>query len=330
MFDWLALDNSPAHSTVRGLRGAADAMPRATELGGIVIQVENLFKHYARVKAVDGVSFFVGSGEIFGLLGPNGAGKTTIIRTLMDIIKPDQGTVQIMGQPVSQASKARIGYLPEERGLYQNYRLLECLTYLGALKGMARADARQRAMGLLERAGLEEYATRKVKELSKGMTQKAQFVAAIVHDPEMLIMDEPFQGLDPVNTALLKTILQEEQARGRTIILSTHNMNQVEEMCDRILLIDHGQAVLYGPLDEIKDRYAEHAVLLECDALPEDLAGVQRAERHDRSYELILEPDATPKSILRQLVDADVTVERFEVSTPPLEEIFIDVVGGTR
>ncbi len=295
-----------------------------------MIQVENLFKHYARVKAVDGVSFAVERGEIFGLLGPNGAGKTTIIRTMMDIIKPDRGTISLMDQPVTEASKARIGYLPEERGLYQNYRLLECLTYLGALKGMARSDARQRATNLLSQAGLEEYAKRKVKELSKGMTQKAQFVAAIVHDPDLLILDEPFQGLHPVNTELLKTILLEEQARGKTTILSTHNMNQVEEMCDRILLIDHGKAVLYGSLGEIKARYAEHAVLLECDALPEDLHGVLRMERHNRAYELILEPDATPKSVLRQLVEADVAVNRFEVATPPLEEIFIDVVEGAR
>lgn len=295
-----------------------------------MIQVENLIKHYARVKAVDGVSFAVGRGEIFGLLGPNGAGKTTIIRTLMDIIKPDDGAIRLMGQPVSEASKARIGYLPEERGLYQNYRLLECLIYLGALKGMSREEARRRAMDLLARAGLDEYARRKVKELSKGMTQKAQFLAAIVHEPELLIMDEPFQGLDPVNTDLLKTILLEEQARGRTVILSTHNMNQVEEMCDRILLINHGRAVLYGSLVEIKARYAEHAVLLECDALPEGLKGVERAERHNRAYELILEPEATPKSILRQLVEADVTIDRFEVATPPLEEIFINVVEGAR
>jgi len=291
-----------------------------------MIQVENLFKHYAKVKAVDGVSFAVGQGEIFGLLGPNGAGKTTTIRTMMDIIKPDSGSIQLMGQPVTEASKARIGYLPEERGLYKNFGLLECLTYLGALKGVPRAQARQRAESLLERVGLEEYAKRKVKELSKGMTQKAQFLAAIVHDPALLIMDEPFQGLDPVNTELLRTILLEEQARGKTLILSTHNMNQVEEMCDRILLIDHGQAVLYGSLAEIKSRYAEHAVLLECDTLPEDLPGVQRVEQHNAAHELILEPEASPQALLRHLVEGGVTVHRFEVATPPLEEIFISVV----
>ncbi len=295
-----------------------------------MIEVENLVKHYAKVKAVDGVSFVVGEGEIFGLLGPNGAGKTTIIRTVMDIIKPDSGAIRLMGQPVTEASKSRIGYLPEERGLYKNFKLLECLTYLGALKKMPRKQARQRAEALLERVDLAEYGKRKVKELSKGMTQKAQFLAAIVHDPDLLIMDEPFQGLDPVNTELLRTILLEEQARGRTIILSTHNMDQVEEMCNRILLINHGQAVLYGPLNEIKARYAEHAVLLECDMLPEGLSGVQHVEQHNHTYELTLEQEASPQAILRQLVEAGAVVSRFEVATPPLEEIFISVVEGDR
>jgi ABC-2 type transport system ATP-binding protein len=303
---------------------------KSLKSGGKVITVENLVKHYARVKAVDGVSFTVGRGEIFGLLGPNGAGKTTIIRTLMDIIKPDSGTIKLMAQPVTEASKARIGYLPEERGLYKNYGLLECLTYLGSLKGMPRKEARLQATAWLERVGLEEYARRKVKELSKGMTQKAQFAAAVVHGPDLLIMDEPFQGLDPVNTDLLKSILLEEQAQGKTIILSTHNMNQVEEMCNRILLINYGQAVLYGPLEEIKTQYAEHAVILECDELPEGLAGVDRVEQHNHTYELVLEPDTLPKAILRQLVEADVTIDRFEVATPPLEEIFISVVEGAR
>jgi ABC-2 type transport system ATP-binding protein len=295
-----------------------------------MIQIENLVKHYAKVQAVDGVSFTVGRSEIFGLLGPNGAGKTTIIRTIMDIIRPDSGSIRLMGQPVTRASKSCIGYLPEERGLYKNFKLLECLTYLGALKGMPRKQARQRAATLLERVDLTEYAGRKVKELSKGMTQKAQFLAAIVHDPDLLIMDEPFQGLDPVNTELLRTILLEEQARGKTLILSTHNMDQVEEMCDRILLIHHGRAVLYGRLDEIKARYAEHAVILDCDALPEGLVGVQRIDQKNHTYELVLEQDTSPKTILRQLVEADVAIQRFEVATPPLEEIFITVVEGNR
>jgi ABC-2 type transport system ATP-binding protein len=295
-----------------------------------MIQVENLVKHYAKVKAVDGVSFSVEPGEIFGLLGPNGAGKTTAIRTMMDIIKPDDGTILWKGQPVTEAVKSHIGYLPEERGLYQNYRLLECLSYLAALKGMPRKEARLQAEYLLERVGLEEYGKRKVKELSKGMTQKAQFLAAIVHDPDLLIMDEPFQGLDPVNTELLKSILLEEGALGKTIILSTHNMNQVEEMCNRILLINHGRTVLYGSLDEIKAHHAEHAVLLECDPPPGDLDGVLRVEQRNSTYQLILEPDTAPQDTLRQLVAANVNIHRFEVHTPPLEEIFISAVEGVQ
>jgi len=295
-----------------------------------MIQVEKLVKHYANVKAVDGVSFAVARGEIFGLLGPNGAGKTTTIRTMLDIIKPDSGTITLMGQPVTEASKARIGYLPEERGLYKGYRLLECLSYLGALKGLTRADARQRAEVLLKRVDLSDYAQRKVKELSKGMTQKAQFLAAIVHDPDLLILDEPFQGLDPVNTELLKTILLEEQARGKTIILSTHNMNQVEEMCNRILLMDHGRVILYGPLEEIQAQHAEHAVVLQCDALPQALPGVQRVEPHNQAQMLVLEQETSPQQVLQQLVAAGVTIQRFEVATPPLEEIFISVVEGQR
>lgn len=295
-----------------------------------MIQVDNLVKHYANVRAVDSVSFSVAQGEVFGLLGPNGAGKTTTIRTMMDILKPDSGTIRLMGQPVTEASKARIGYMPEERGLYKNFGLLECLTYLGVLKGMSRAAARQRTQALLERADLAEYAGRKVKELSKGMAQKAQFLAAIVHDPDLLIMDEPFQGLDPVNTEALKKILLEEQARGKTVILSSHNMNQVEAMCNRILLMHHGKVVLYGPLAEIKAGYAKHAVELECDTLPAGLLGVLRVERHNHTYSVLLDNDVPPNTLLRQLLEANVTVQRFQIASPPLEEIFISAVGGVQ
>jgi ABC-2 type transport system ATP-binding protein len=293
-----------------------------------MIQVENLVKHFAKVRAVDGVSFTVGRGEILGLLGPNGAGKTTTIRTLMDIFKADSGTVRLSGKPITEVSKAQIGYLPEERGLYKNFRVLECLTYLGALKGLPRKEARRRAEVLLAEVDLSAFARRRVKELSKGMNQKAQFLASIIHDPDVLILDEPFQGLDPVNTDVLKSILLREQDRGKTIILSTHNMNQVEEMCDRILLMHRGRTVLYGALTDIKAQYTEHAVHLRCDFLPKELTGVQRVEKHNRSYELVLEHDTSPQEVLRQLVDADVTVHRFEVATPPLEAIFISAVGG--
>jgi ABC-2 type transport system ATP-binding protein len=248
----------------------------------------------------------------------------------MDIIKPDSGAVRLMGQPMTEASKARIGYLPEERGLYKSFRLLECLTYLGALKGMPRKEASQRAAALLEQTGLGEYARRKVQELSKGMTQKAQFLATLVHDPALLILDEPFQGLDPINTEMLKGILLEQQGRGKTIILSTHDMNQVEEMCNRILLINHGRVVLYGQLAEIKAEHAEHAVVLECDGLPETLEGAQQVKQHNHTYEIVLSPQGAPQSILRQVVDAGIAVRRFEVATAPLEQIFIKVVEATQ
>jgi ABC-2 type transport system ATP-binding protein len=301
-----------------------------------MIEVENLVKQYANVRAVDGVSFSVGKGEMFGLLGPNGAGKTTTIRNIMDIIKPDSGSVRLMGQPMTQASKARIGYLPEERGLYKSFRLLECLTYLGALKGMPRKEASRRAMALLKQTGLAEYARRKVQELSKGMTQKAQFLATLVHDPVLPILDEPFQGLDPINTEMLKEILLEEQDRGKTIILSTHDMNQVEEMCDRILLINHGRVVLYGDLDKIKAQYAEHALYVECDRLPEKLVGVQQVRHDNHSFEIILAPQADAyqpdpsQAVLRQVMDAGINIRRFEVASAPLEDIFIKVVEATQ
>jgi ABC-2 type transport system ATP-binding protein len=231
---------------------------------------------------------------------------------------------------MTEASKSRIGYLPEERGLYKNFGVLECLTYLGALKGLPRKEARRRAESLLVQVDLAAFARRKVKELSKGMNQKAQFLASIIHDPDVLILDEPFQGLDPVNTDVLKSILLREQERGKTIILSTHNMSQVEEMCNRILLMNHGRTILHGALADIQAQYTKHAVLLKCDSLPGELRGVQRVERHNQGYELILEVDATPKEILRQLVEADVDIHRFEVATPPLEDIFISAVEEVR
>jgi ABC-2 type transport system ATP-binding protein len=182
----------------------------------------------------------------------------------------------------------------------------------------------------LAQVDLAAFARRRVKELSKGMNQKAQFLASIIHDPDVLILDEPFQGLDPVNTDVLKSILLREQERGKTIILSTHNMNQVEAMCNRILLMNHGQTILYGALADIQAQYTEHAVLLKCDALPSELRGVQRVERHNQGYELVLELDASPMEILHQLVEADVVIHRFEVATPPLEAIFISAVEGVR
>jgi len=275
---------------------------------------------------VDDLSFQVNQGEIFGLLGPNGAGKTTTIRIIMDIFKSDAGTVRILGQPPGTV-RERIGYLPEERGLYRDLKVLDVLLYLAALKGMPRPVARERALTWLERLDLADWAGRKVKDLSRGMQQKLQFVVSVVHDPDILILDEPFQGLDPVNVDLLKGLTRDLQREGKTVLLSAHQMNLVEVLCDRIVLINRGQAVLYGSLEEIKERYAAQTVRLRTPATLDALPGVARIERQDDEFVLTLD-DISPQELLATLVQQNIPVEAFEVGTVPLEEIFITVVKG--
>ncbi|MGB5931781.1 MAG: ATP-binding cassette domain-containing protein [Anaerolineae bacterium] len=289
-----------------------------------MLEVHNLVKRYNGFTAVDVLSFEVYEGEIFGLLGPNGAGKTTAIRTVMDIFRPDEGTVQVLGQPPGM-TRERIGYLPEERGLYRDLKVLDVLVYLAELKGIPRPVARPRALAWLERVELADWADHKVKDLSRGMRQKLQLVASLVHDPELLILDEPFLGLDPVNVELVKGLIRESQEQGKTVVLSTHQMNMVEALCDRILLINHGRAVLYGPLDEIKRRHAPHAVRLRTPTALDVLPGVVRMEQRDDTFTLTLE-GITPQELLRTLVERNIPVEAFEVATVPLEEIFIAVV----
>jgi ABC-2 type transport system ATP-binding protein len=292
----------------------------------MIIQVQNLVKRYGDVVAVDGLSFEVEQGELFGLLGPNGAGKTTSIRVMMDILQPDEGDVTILGQPPGRA-KDRVGYLPEERGLYRNLKVLDTLVYLAELKGVPRAEARERGEALLERVRLEEWTDRKVKDLSRGMQQRLQFVASIVHDPQVMILDEPFQGLDPVNTERLKDFVGELHDAGKTIILSSHQMNLVEALCDRILLIDNGQAVLYGPLTVIKEQYAPNSVRVRATDLPSDLPGVVTLEPDDGAFNLTLAEEAGPQDVLRALVERGVEVRAFEVAPMPLEDIFVKAVS---
>src|SRR5579859_6198737 len=220
------------------------------------IVVNGITKHYGNYVAVDNLSFEVSAGQIFSMLGPNGAGKTSTIRMILDIIKPDSGTIEVLGGPFVEATKERIGYLPEERGLYKNVRLVELLTYLGTLKGMSADAASKRASALLDEVGLGENKKSKVSELSRGMSQKVQFVATILHDPELIIIDEPFAGLDPVNTEMIKNMIYQLKAKGHTVVMSMHEMHQVEEMADRLLMIDQGQRVLYGSVDEVRQNYA--------------------------------------------------------------------------
>ena len=293
----------------------------------MVIQIRNLVKRYGDVVAVDHLSFEVEQGEIFGLLGPNGAGKTTTIRVVMDILDPDGGSVKVLGQPPGQA-KRQVGYLPEERGLYRNLKILDTLVYLGELKGVPRSEARERATDLLERIQLADWAARKVRDLSQGMQQRLQFAASLVHDPEVLFLDEPFQGLDPVNAERIKDLIADLHQAGKTIVLSTHQMNRVEALCNRILLIDHGRAVLYGELAEIKRAYAPHSVRVRATTIPPDLPGVVQVEADDGAFNLALAEGAGPQQVLRALLDRGVEVLAFEVAPVPLEDIFVAAVSG--
>jgi ABC-2 type transport system ATP-binding protein len=290
------------------------------------IEVSHVAKTFGSTRAVVDVSFDVERGEIFGLLGPNGAGKTTTIRMMLDIFKPERGTVSILGGPMTEEKKDRIGYMPEDRGLYQDVPLERCLLYLASLKGLSSADARRRLVALLERFDLAAHKGKKVKELSKGMQQKAQIINTILHRPELVIIDEPFTSLDPINTQLVKDLMRELRRDGATILMSTHQMHQVEELCDRILLIDDGKDVLYGTLEEIRRKYSGHAVLVRSAGELLAVPGVQQASPHNNAVKLTLDGETTPQDVLRALVAQGAVLERFEIAIPTLAEIFIRVV----
>lgn len=293
------------------------------------IQVEGIVKTYGSFRAVDNLTFDVYQGEIFAMLGPNGSGKTTTMRMILDILKPDVGRIAVLGGPLTEATKDRIGYLPEERGLYRNVRLLEMMVYLGTLKGLSRSEAQARALALLERLELTEHLKKKVGELSKGMQQKIQFAVTVLHNPDLIIIDEPFSGLDPVNTLVLKDLLLEFRDRGGTIVMSTHQMWQVEEMCDRLLMIHKGQQKLYGPVEDIRRQYALHAIIVEGQGNWANLPGVARAEISEngrKSATLYLQPDTSPDQVLAAIAAApDTRIERFELAVPSLNDIFIRV-----
>ncbi len=291
------------------------------------VEISHISKSFGSLKAVNDVSFEVEKGEIFGLLGPNGAGKTTAIRILLDIFKPEQGSVSILGGPMTETKKDRIGYMPEERGMYQDIQLERCLVYLASLKGVPPDLALKRINVYLDRFDLLTSRRKKVKELSKGMQQKAQLITTLVHEPELVIIDEPFSGLDPINTQMVKDLLREQRDKGVTILMSTHQMHQVEELCDRIVLIDHGKTVLYGHLDEIRKQFSGHAVIVSSPNPLPNLPGVLQVEPHNSSaFRLNLAPSTSTQEILRSLVERGIQVDQFEIAAPTLDEIFIRVV----
>jgi ABC-2 type transport system ATP-binding protein len=291
------------------------------------VEVNHVVKSYGDRVVVSDISFTVNQSEVFGLIGPNGAGKTTTIRMMMDIIKPDSGEVRILGEKLTEASKNKIGYLPEERGLYRKLSAIDSIVYLASLKGIDRQPARKKAEGLLKQVDMLPHKDKKIEELSRGMGQIIQFLVTIIHDPQLIILDEPFAGLDPVNTELLKDMIRELRNQGKAVILSTHRMNEVEELCDRILMINRGQAVLYGKLAEIKSRYQSNSVILEFQGELGEIAGVTQQRRDKQVVELTLTGETTPQQVLERLVSRGIAINRFEVATPTLNEIFLKVAG---
>jgi ABC-2 type transport system ATP-binding protein len=298
------------------------------------IAVNNISKTYGSFRAVDDLTFEVYSGEVFAMLGPNGAGKSTTIRMILDILKPDTGSIAVLGAPISDATKDRIGYLPEERGLYRNVPVLEMMVYLGMLKGMKSSEAKQRSLQYLKQLDLGDYANKKVSELSKGMQQKVQFAVTVLHNPDLIIIDEPFSGLDPVNTMVVQELLLNFKKRGGAIVMSTHQMHQIEEMADRLLMINRGQQKLYGPVDEVRRQYALPAVIVEGRGDWATLAGVERVEHSENGREgdlLYLKPQTTPDAVLMEIAQReDMYIQRFELAVPRLNDIFIQVVEGER
>ena len=301
---------------------------RDTTSSSYTVEVSKIAKSYGDKKAVDNVSFDIKPGEILGMVGPNGAGKTTTIRMMMDIIKPDSGDIRILGQSLSEDTKKHIGYLPEERGLYKKITVTECLSYLATLKGMETKQSEERANELLKRVNMFQHKDKKIEGLSRGMSQIIQLVSTILHDPDLIVLDEPFSGLDPVNTQVLREYIMDLRNQGRSIILSSHMMNQVEEVCDRVLMINKGQVVLYGTLDEIRSNYSNNSVIVEGKRIPDNIPGVVEIKDHNKHVELFLDEKTSSQDVLNTLVSKGVKVSRFELSTPSLNEIFIRVVKG--
>jgi ABC-2 type transport system ATP-binding protein len=303
------------------------------------LAIENVVKAYDGKVAVDHVSFEVHGGEVFGLLGPNGAGKSTLIRMIMDILRPDSGRIVINGRPSIDADHDKVGYLPEERGLYRKQKVIDVLDYFGRLKGMKGTGVKAKAQAALDRLALGEWANKRVDALSKGMQQKVQIVGTLLHDPEVVILDEPFSGLDPVNARIVKEIILGLKREGRLVVLSTHQMDQVEELCDRIVMIDRGRRVLYGTVREIKKRYAAemqsttgrgNVVVVDGEGDFASLPGVLKASSQGGALTLILTPELKPERFLEQAIVAGMTIASFEAAPTPLEEIFVHVATNNK
>ncbi|MGW8314694.1 MAG: ABC transporter ATP-binding protein [Bacteroidales bacterium] len=287
-----------------------------------------MYKSYQGTPAVEDLTFSANSGELLGLIGPNGAGKSTTIKIMLDFMKPDSGDVSILGGPMNEALKNQIGYLPEERGLYKKLTAIDQILYFSSLKGVDHKTAKDRADQLLRQTGMFESRHKKIKDMSKGMGQLIQFIVTVIHDPQLIILDEPFSGLDPVNTEIMKNIIAKLRDDGKAILLSTHQMNKVEELCDRVLMINHGREVLYGDLLEVKERFKEHSVLVEVEGEIGDLHGVINKKVEKGIYELVLSPETSPQQILDQLYGKGMMINHFENKRPSLNDIFLHLAGN--
>jgi ABC-2 type transport system ATP-binding protein len=294
-----------------------------------VVELAGVTKAYESKIAVRDLSLSIEAGQMFGLLGPNGAGKTSSIRMMMGITLPDSGTVTLFDRPFERESLERVGYLPEERGLYKKMKVLEQLIFFGQLHGLEQHEARKRATDWAKRLEIDDALGKKTEELSKGMQQKIQFIGSILHDPGLIVMDEPFSGLDPVNATLLEKTLLELKDAGKAIVFSTHRMDQVEKLCDAICLINKGEAVLSGRMREIKSRYERNHVIVEFegDARFLDSAEIAEAKNFSGHAEIRLKPHGNAQKLLQEASSA-ATIYRFELVGPSLEEIFIWTVGG--
>ena len=308
---------------------SAVATPALASAPAVV--VDSITKRFGSTVVVSELSFDVRPHEILGFLGPNGAGKTTTMRMILDIIRPDSGAISVFGKPAGVEHQGRIGYLPEDRGLYRDVPIVETLAYFGALRGLSTSEARKRATRLLTEVGLGNDLTKKGAELSRGMHQKAQLVATIINDPDLLIVDEPFQGLDPVNAQMLKELLLAQRDRGAAVVMSTHDMEDAQLLCDRILLIDQGKRLLYGRVDDVRHAFSDGAVEVVGKALPTDagtLAAASHATAYDGSVRYLLRDGRTAQDLFRELAATPAEIERFAVEAPNLSEIFVRVVAG--
>src|SRR5687767_1737906 len=300
-----------------------------------VILVDRIAKRFSGHVAVQDLTMAVPRGGIFGLLGPNGAGKTTTIRMIMNILTPDEGRIAVFGRPASRDLSARIGFLPEERGLYKKMGVLEHLVFLGETKGLRRSDARARGRAWLDRLGLDGWADRKVEDLSKGMQQKVQFIGALLHEPELVVLDEPFSGLDPVNAKVMKDVVVDIARGGRTVLFSTHIMDQAERMCDRIVIMARGRKVVDGAVADIKREVGSRHVRLtftrdrdKARRVLDDRTLVAHVDDNGASAELELADGASGDRLLEALVRAGAGLSHFAVVEPSLESIFISKVGA--